>query len=93
LPELRLFVEAQEAVIAACCAGEAAIDAALTTSVRSVAATAYACTIAMLLQRPDESMLQLLDRLEFAIIEAIATGYVVDEVNGNVQSTKKSRRK
>jgi hypothetical protein len=50
-------------------------------------------TIAMLLQHPGESMLELLDRLEFAIIEAIATGYVVDEVNVNVQSTKKSRRK
>jgi hypothetical protein len=48
-------------------------------------------TIAMLLQHPGESMLELLDRLEFAIIEAIATGYVVDEVNAT--PTKKSRRK
>ena len=48
-------------------------------------------TIAMLLQHPGESMLELLDRLEFAIIEAIATGYVVDEVNA--PPTKKSRRK
>jgi hypothetical protein len=48
-------------------------------------------TIAMLRQHPGESMLELLDRLEFAIIEAIATGYVVNEVN--VQPPKKSRRK
>lgn len=48
-------------------------------------------SIAMLRQHRGESMLELLDRLEFAIIEAMATGYVVDEVN--VRPPKKSRRK
>jgi hypothetical protein len=38
-------------------------------------------TIAMLKQKSGETLLELLDRPEHAIIEAIATGYVVDDVN------------
>jgi len=48
-----------------------------------VVATAHIknSTIAMLKQKSGETLLELLDRLEHAIIEAIATGYVVDDVN------------